>query len=516
MTLSEEIEYVIHNIVKDKKIKIDEQDVISSFKDYIGIGKEVMTMESICKQHNLQITKGSLSNYFTSFSENQIDNVDTPIINQIYHYLDELTVCNLEEFLTQLNNITSENISYKGYQLLFKYIKRESTVAIVDMNFTEADEFNNKEGVFVIKKEYLKDFLKQAKEFRSSITKHGLTLEKEIKEFSMNSMYLDSILKLYRFNKKYVEITDLHQKKWIMLENNDNVVINTLRKIIPYAEKQSIEVLADILTRAARRTTKYTNAEFDVYQRYLQSSSYINIDEWKLNEYESKQNFTKYDLTILNYFAEDLNVKKCTFKDLKNYFYLNGKSKGCINKISWSTVVKQSGQRKNYIYEPVFSPEFISHYRISHTTDDIEYCDLESEKFEKFRQLKSIPEKVKKPIEYRGRAMYPRNREVAKNALVRAKHKCEYDIEHYIFMREDKVTGYTEPHHLIPLKYQDRFNYSLDREQNIVSLCSSCHNLIHYGADKDKLISDLYKKRKNELEQIGIKITLNELLDFYN
>lgn len=40
--------------------------------------------------------------------------------------------------------------------------------------------------------------------------------------------------------------------------------------------------------------------------------------------------------------------------------------------------------------------------------------------------------------------------------------------------------------------------------------------LIHYGADKDKLISDLYKKRKNELEQIGIKITLNELLDFYN
>ncbi len=34
---------------------------------------------------------------------------------------------------------------------------------------------------------------------------------------------------------------------------------------------------------------------------------------------------------------------------------------------------------------------------------------------------------------------------------------------------------------MIPIsKYKD-YNYSLDVMENIVSLCSHCHNLLHYG-----------------------------------
>ena len=72
-----------------------------------------------------------------------------------------------------------------------------------------------------------------------------------------------------------------------------------------------------------------------------------------------------------------------------------------------------------------------------------------------------------------------------------------------------------EPHHLIPMSFSDRFENSLDNEANIVSLCSNCHNEIHYGKDAYKLIEKLYNQRKNVLSQAGIEITLEELIKAY-
>ena len=56
---------------------------------------------------------------------------------------------------------------------------------------------------------------------------------------------------------------------------------------------------------------------------------------------------------------------------------------------------------------------------------------------------------------------------------------------------------------------------SLDREQNIVSLCSNCHNEIHYGKESEKLIKQLFEKRKNMLEKIDIRIDLDKLKKYY-
>ena len=74
---------------------------------------------------------------------------------------------------------------------------------------------------------------------------------------------------------------------------------------------------------------------------------------------------------------------------------------------------------------------------------------------------------------------------------------------------------YVEPHHLIPISYQDYFDNSLDVEANIVSLCSNCHNEIHYGQDSGRLIEQLYKKRREELKKAGLDISLEQLLDLY-
>lgn len=57
--------------------------------------------------------------------------------------------------------------------------------------------------------------------------------------------------------------------------------------------------------------------------------------------------------------------------------------------------------------------------------------------------------------------------------------------------------------------------YSLDVEANIVSLCSNCHNKIHYGQNAAELVTKLYELRKSELEKCNINISLDELLELY-
>lgn len=115
-------------------------------------------------------------------------------------------------------------------------------------------------------------------------------------------------------------------------------------------------------------------------------------------------------------------------------------------------------------------------------------------------------------VQYR----YPRNHAASKNALRYANYLCEIDNHHYVFKRRNSINNYTEPHHLVPLSaYRDFPDVDLDREQNIVSLCSSCHNLLHYGASYKELLYDLYTQRKDSLEQIGILITFEQLMSYY-
>ena len=68
---------------------------------------------------------------------------------------------------------------------------------------------------------------------------------------------------------------------------------------------------------------------------------------------------------------------------------------------------------------------------------------------------------------------------------------------------------------VIPLAFQYKFKNSLDIEENIVSLCSNCHNEIHYGFNAKKLISKLFEERKDILKAKGINITIDELYEYY-
>ncbi len=125
------------------------------------------------------------------------------------------------------------------------------------------------------------------------------------------------------------------------------------------------------------------------------------------------------------------------------------------------------------------------------------------------------PKKKKKPTKVSSTEAYPRDTNTALNALEIANYKCEINPEHPTFIRKKNNLPYTEPHHLIPMAYSDCFDFSLDVEENIVSLCSHCHNQIHYGKDVEVILRPLYEQRKDMLARVGLYIKYAELLKMY-
>lgn len=125
---------------------------------------------------------------------------------------------------------------------------------------------------------------------------------------------------------------------------------------------------------------------------------------------------------------------------------------------------------------------------------------------------KPVPRREKTATE---KYTYWRDPVVAANALCNANYKCEICTTHPTFIRRSNGKPYTEPHHLVPMSAQKDFSVSLDVENNVVSLCSNCHNQIHYGTDIDSILKPLYEQRIESLKLVGIEITYNEIKKYY-
>lgn len=169
---------------------------------------------------------------------------------------------------------------------------------------------------------------------------------------------------------------------------------------------------------------------------------------------------------------------------------------------------KSTGKRLKKPEEQVIDAEKIADTSLIEALHD----DFTETQVNDFR---GVPREKGEPIILQGRRTYPRNRETAINALSRAQYCCEIDKQHPTFLRRHSKYQYTEPHHLVPMAYQDQFNVSLDVEENIVSLCCTCHKEIHYGEDAKRLVAKLYKERNKALKSVGIFITEKQLLDLY-
>ena len=121
----------------------------------------------------------------------------------------------------------------------------------------------------------------------------------------------------------------------------------------------------------------------------------------------------------------------------------------------------------------------------------------------------------KEPVYIQNKYLYPRSHKVSINALRHANYKCEFDNTHLTFTRRNSDLNYTEPHHLVPIAYQNNFEVSLDVEENIVSLCCNCHKQIHLGQGFEVMLKKIHNERKDLLKMVGIDISLDELIKLY-
>jgi 5-methylcytosine-specific restriction protein A len=106
---------------------------------------------------------------------------------------------------------------------------------------------------------------------------------------------------------------------------------------------------------------------------------------------------------------------------------------------------------------------------------------------------------------------------IAAEAIKAANFACEVDAEHWTFTSRAKKQRYVEAHHLIPISQQPRFVASLDVVENIVSLCATCHRMLHFGVEREKkaLLVTLFKGRKQKLSYKSIEVKVDEFLRFY-
>lgn len=106
---------------------------------------------------------------------------------------------------------------------------------------------------------------------------------------------------------------------------------------------------------------------------------------------------------------------------------------------------------------------------------------------------------------------------VSAAAIRNANFSCEIDESHWTFISKAKKQKYVEAHHLIPIFYQNKFKFSLDVVVNIISLCATCHRMLHFGVAEQKrtLLKSLFNKRKDSLRSRSISIKDDEFLALY-
>jgi 5-methylcytosine-specific restriction protein A len=120
----------------------------------------------------------------------------------------------------------------------------------------------------------------------------------------------------------------------------------------------------------------------------------------------------------------------------------------------------------------------------------------------------------KPPIVTSTTTTYRRNQIIVEQSLEGAGYCCEHNAEHQTFVAKATNHAYMEGHHLIPMKYQDNFDCSIDVYANIVCLCPICHKLLHYGQTREKsfVAEGLFEKRQERLIQSGIDISKQDFL----
>lgn len=390
-----------------------------------------------------------------------------------------------------------------------------------------------------IRSEKLLDYTKQK---LLEFNQNKIFIEKEKKQEPLRKQFVEDfpISKIYTMTKEeYVE--GFRQHTFCNRIEHDLVELGEIRGTNTWMFGIWYGVHFDDKERKYRITSKFAAESGDIDESFdniklclielLAAGSSLDIQAIEDNNfaptlkgkilflYYPDKFLSTYSEEYLKYFAKSLNIK---YAENESTFRLQQKI------LAWKNSTEELKGLSNFLFN-----EFLYFALGNPKEDNYESIQRKIEELEDINLIDSLKdnnndsalsgkydETLKKPaapVYNEGHKVYPRDRKTALNALKIANYQCEIEgCTTHLFLRKSNGLPYTEPHHLIPMAASDDFpKASLDREQNIVSLCSNCHNEIHYGKESEKLIKQLFEKRKNMLEKIDIRIDLDKLKKYY-
>ncbi len=181
----------------------------------------------------------------------------------------------------------------------------------------------------------------------------------------------------------------------------------------------------------------------------------------------------------------------------------------CINSPRLTDEIKQLAQY--YLDEVDQADQYMTSNQFQETINS-----LKLDNFEEHAQLELVPIEIpKKSLSVVERSQ--RKARIVTEALIKAEYKCALDESHQTFIHKSSGNAYMEAHHLIPLQVQHRFEYSLDVPSNVVCLCPNCHRKVHYAhtSIQKESLAYLFKTHQANLDQQGLKVPLDTLLNYY-
>lgn len=160
---------------------------------------------------------------------------------------------------------------------------------------------------------------------------------------------------------------------------------------------------------------------------------------------------------------------------------------------------------KDSIGHHMYSVAFNHFYRFACTDSDFFRCGID-----RMDIAVAKPEIITTTV-----AQWKRNQIVIAHAIEGANYCCEHDASHGTFIARGSGKAYMEGHHLIPLKYQSKFNCGIDVYANVVCLCPICHRLMHFGRNSERryVAEMLFDDRSERLCKSGIDIPKKEFIE---
>lgn len=260
-----------------------------------------------------------------------------------------------------------------------------------------------------------------------------------------------------------------------------------------------------------------------IYVRKLPDSNNRQIIAFSDNvtAYKTRQS----NPSLKRHIKTNEKIIDCSFSIESDYMYdlRNCKNKFIINIAEYNTYMFRLQRFYRGTY-PKLDEEIVSYLKeyLNPVEFDESFIFQEEVQIVEAKALASdSKEKPSYTTGANGRQIAKKSR-IAKAALAKAGFKCASNDKHVTF-RTTRGDVYMEGHHLIPCTcknsdyFWDYFKINIDCVENIVSLCPTCHRLAHFGSEKERneLLKKLYDYQIKNLQEIGIDISLDELIKRY-